>query len=263
MNYLFWNTGKSNIDNVLKKIIHSMSCDVVGLAEFDGDVKKILELINENSEEYVVVETGCQRINIIARKELKKVKHLQEDSYYTIKQIRHDKLGFLLIVFLHFPSQRNMEEEDYLEELRLLKADIEQAEKVCRHNKTVIVGDFNINPFDRPMVSATGFYSVNSRGVASKLDRTLRKEKYLMFYNPMWNLFGDFNKPPGTYYYNKSSAVNYYWHILDQVIIRPSLIEHFEIDNLKIIHEVQGEELVTNEGHPKYSDHLPIYFSIV
>ena len=43
----------------------------------------------------------------------------------------------------------------------------------------------------------------------------------------MWNLFGDFDSPHGTYYYGGSSTNNTFWNIYDQVIIRPGLRKRF------------------------------------
>ena len=85
-----------------------------------------------------------------------------------------------------------------------------------------------------------------------------------MFYNPMWNLFGDFEAPYGTYYYGKNTIDNIYWHILDQVIIRPNLRDSFVDKSLKIITKTNSVSLLNKKGHPdkKTSDHLPIVFEI-
>ena len=85
-----------------------------------------------------------------------------------------------------------------------------------------------------------------------------------MFYNPMWNLLGDFQQPYGTYYYSGSNPVNTYWNIYDQVIIRPALRKRFVNDSLIIIQETKTRYLLDRNGHPdkKFSDHLPIVFEI-
>ncbi len=83
-----------------------------------------------------------------------------------------------------------------------------------------------------------------------------------MFYNPMWNLFGDNDNKPGTFYYKKSAHLMYFWNTLDQVIIRPGLIDSFNSDSLEIISSVGEISLVDENHRPRLSDHLPIFFSI-
>lgn len=87
---------------------------------------------------------------------------------------------------------------------------------------------------------------------------------FKMFYNPMWNLFGDFSYPPGTYYHNGSEPINSFWNIYDQVMIRPSMRNCFVEKSLKIIVEMQKYSLVDKLRHPRkdISDHLPIVFEI-
>ena len=86
-----------------------------------------------------------------------------------------------------------------------------------------------------------------------------------MFYNPMWNLLGDFNYPPGTYYYKGNKEKNEFWNIFDQVIVRPRLRSNFVDKELKIITKTQTVSLVTQNQHPnkEISDHLPIVFQLM
>ena len=75
----------------------------------------------------------------------------------------------------------------------------------------------------------------------------------------------DNNSPPGTYYYSSSEQVSYFWNIFDQVIIRPDVVEFFDIDSLKVVTQVDDIKLLNKNGIPdknNISDHLPIFFSI-
>ena len=81
----------------------------------------------------------------------------------------------------------------------------------------------------------------------------------------MWNLLGDkCNGKPGTYYYSGSKLMEYFWHMFDQVLIRPALIGDFAFDKLKIIESSGNISLLAENGLPdkKFSDHLPIFFSL-
>jgi len=43
------------------------------------------------------------------------------------------------------------------------------------------------------------------------------------FYNPTWNLLGDANGPPGTYYW-RNGREEAGWYVLDHVLLRPKIV---------------------------------------
>jgi hypothetical protein len=80
----------------------------------------------------------------------------------------------------------------------------------------------------------------------------------------MWGCFGDRTPgPAGSYYYNDSAPLVYFWNIFDQVLLRPELME--SLKELKIL-DSDGEQLLVNErGRPnasELSDHLPLLFRL-
>jgi hypothetical protein len=56
----------------------------------------------------------------------------------------------------------------------------------------------------------------------------------------------------------------YFWNILDQVLIRPALLDVFR-DEIAIVDTVDGRSLLDERGRPCQqigSDHLPIHFQL-
>ena len=101
--------------------------------------------------------------------------------------------------------------------------------------------------------------------VENKRERDVYGKNYQMFYNPMWNFFGDLNTPHSTCYYDSGGAFNFYKHIFDQVIVSADMVKYFDKDNLKIVTETSSGVLADGKGIPnrkEYSDHLPIVFGI-
>ncbi len=147
---------------------------------------------------------------------------------------------------------------------------IRDAEKVAGNERTVVVGDLNVNPFDDAMLDVRSLNALgDSRTVQRKDPRRFgrtRVEEFRLFYNPMWSHFGDAVQPAGTYYYEKSNPeVDPLWNIFDQVLIRPALLDRFRTKNLKIL-TTDGEVRFTwEDGRPNgdvFSDHLPIWFQL-
>ena len=110
------------------------------------------------------------------------------------------------------------------------------------HDRSIVLGDFNASPFESPIAGALGMNAVISRVIADGDPRRMLKKSYPYFYNPMWNLYGDEPRgsAPATYYYRGSDPHELYWHMLDQVLIRPSLLRRFDFSALEIVTEVRG-----------------------
>jgi hypothetical protein len=102
----------------------------------------------------------------------------------------------------------------------------------------VLVGDLNMDPFEEGVVKANGLHAVMTRRLAGRQTRTVQGRVYPLFYNPMWGLYGDSSAgPPGTYFYEPSGHVGYFWHLFDQVLLRPDLLRFFRNESLCILTE--------------------------
>jgi hypothetical protein len=132
------------------------------------------------------------------------------------------------------------------------------------HRNTVLVGDFNMHPYDPGMTSVTGIHGQMTKVLAEQPDRVHRHQPRRRFYNPMWGLFGDRTPgPPGTHYWRSSVLHNPYWGMLDQVLIRPPLIGRF--NQLTILDNDGNHDLCGPDGAPDkrhLSDHLPVLFRL-
>ena len=61
----------------------------------------------------------------------------------------------------------------------------------------------------------------------------------------MWNRLGPAGRqPPATYYHYKYKPHGIFWHMLDQVVLRPAVLPLFPEAELKIIGEVGGSSLL-------------------
>lgn len=268
MNFLFWNTNKKNVNNILKDIIIENSCDIVALAEYNDDINSLIySLDEENIDMYNFQMIVCERITLLTKYKSSFIKRFSDDSHYVILRIPHKNpnLQNLLMAIVHLPSKLNANNTDLLFKINDLISDLESDEEKCGCNNSIILGDFNLNPFESPMITARCAHALSCKIVASRQQRKIGKREHKMFYNPMWNLFGDNEGVPGTYYYSNSGQESYYWNMFDQVIIRPEIIDFFKSSSLKIITETKNISLIKEKNkrpNKKISDHLPIFFTI-
>jgi hypothetical protein len=208
----------------------------------------------------------CQRV--CARFPERSLRTLEEDPHarLSFRQLILPSGRDILLVVTHFPSKLYWSGESQSQECTRLAEAVHRREGRLGHSRTVLVGDLNMNPFEAGVVSCQGLHATMARQVAQRQDRTVRGQDYPFFYNPMWGHFGDaLDGPPGTYYDARGEAVCYFWNVFDQVLIRPALLDAFQMDTLKILDSDGAESLLTARGLPDQSaasDHLPIVFGL-
>ncbi len=82
----------------------------------------------------------------------------------------------------------------------------------------------------------------------------------------MWRLYGHvpgLDSGMATHYWQNNLAGELFWHMLDQVVIRPSECPSFPENRLRIITRVGTTSLLLSDGTPDKkasSDHLPMVF---
>jgi|GEM_PF-2128165 len=145
------------------------------------------------------------------------------------------------------------------------------------NDKTVIVGDFNLVPFSPVLQSPFIFNAIPVKEVVrEQVHRRLAKQDHAYFYNPMWNLIGDYDfkakseKISGTYYMDTVDPAVYQWNLLDQVALSKTVMDNLDMESLQIVTSVNGKTLLHSKPSGDknsyidhtYSDHLPIKFTL-
>jgi len=256
LNILFWNIANHSIAKHLIRAAKIYLLDIIILAEIKDEIKRIGLARAFERIGYKWMQTpGCDKIFVLVKSGIKTVLHKQHTHYSVFHA------NGLNICAVHFPSKLYMSNDRYRKMSELACYSIEEAENYYGHRKSIIVGDFNMNPFDEPMISFTGARSTNHSTTANKLHTRDDERKYL-FYNPSWSLYGKFKSNPGTFAYINLGENVLNWHMLDQVIIRPILSDRFNFEKFEIIRQIDIYSLVSKSGKPNVSDHLPIRFSL-
>lgn len=267
--FLFWNINRKPLAPVIADLAHEQRADIVALVECNIEPHVLLTALNsvEGSEFHLApgLSKGIRIFSRFSRDFLTQMFD-EERERLAIRRLSLPARSEILLCVAHLPSKLHWSSDDQLPECMELARKIANAEDTARHQRTVLVGDFNMNPFETGLVTASGLHAVMSREVASRGSRTVQGREYRFFYNPMWNHFGDANSnTAGSYFYNAAKPNSYFWNVFDQVLIRPELAEKFDPKSLQILKSVGKESLVRGNGRPDrttYSDHLPIVFEL-
>lgn len=262
MNFLFWNTKNRQVGEDIVRLFVSREIDVAVFAEYGSDDRFILsKLFEHDIRGFFLPNIACDRIRILTRRNLSEFSIKSESDRFTFREFRSTGSISTLLCMVHFPSKLYMNDGDQKAEACYLRSDIEKCEAVVGHSNTIVFGDFNMNPFDGGMFFADALHSVPCKIIASKGCRVVGGREHKYFYNPSWNLLGDRNCVPGTYYLGTGSYSRMHWNVLDQVILRPEMAGRFISDSLSTVSEADGYSLIGRDNKPSASDHMPIVFS--
>ncbi len=265
MKFLFWNIKKNSIGRVLSDIVEEHNVEVVILAECPDEIQVLSDLNANTDNLFHLSDSSETRVVIYTRFPGEYMQFEHSEPYLTVRRVSLPERREILLVAVHAPSKLHLKAGDQWAMASRLSARVREIESRVGHSRTVLVGDLNMNPFEEGMISANGWHAVMTRGIARKGKRSINKESYPFFYNPMWGRFGDDTEgPPGTYYEKSGSFIKYFWHLFDQVLIRPDLLKSFDSASLRVLEKCGSTSLVRRSGIPnaRLSDHLPLLFAL-
>jgi hypothetical protein len=266
MNVLFWNV-RNNIKVVpyLPDLCSENNVCILILSELKNIEP---EYVDRRFEESGVKFVSClsmpgNRTHLFhsLNTQINKVK---DGKYFSAFKLNFNESTAILIS-IHLPSKLYRNDNEIGYKCVEIKREIELLEEKYNTNNTIVVGDFNLNPFSEHMVSTVGFNATMSKDIAHKIHRTVDGERYKYFFNPMWTLHGNINNNVMGSYFHHKNPISYVWNMFDQVIIRPSLIDRFNYDKLTLIDRIGDTSLLNKQGIPdikEFSDHLPLKFEI-
>lgn len=254
MNIIFWNTKQNeNINEYLINLIIEKECDIIVLAEYCANAEELKNRLYIRGYKYKQAHTiACEKIHFFYRDNIF-IELDNESSHYASFKVSRNNINFELFA-VHFPSKLYTSENNRQIVARSLK------ELLDMYDDALAIGDFNSNPFEKAMVGASCLSALPIKNITN---RKIQGIGFKNMYNPMWNFFGDFDGLPGTYYYNNGDDINYYWNMLDQVILSIKLSKRLEKETMEIIEKINDINLIVNNKiQTDISDHLPIYFSL-
>ncbi len=262
--FLFWNLNRKPLAALIADLAEEHQIDLIILAECEIAPATMLRTLNRTSTRFHLIEGLCPHITLYSQFPDQFVQSAYESERVSIRKLELPDRDRILLVAVHLPSKLHLTAESQALECVELARQIDLEEQKAGHRRTILVGDFNLNPFEAGM--AGGLHSVMSRQVASRGTRTIQGREYQFFYNPMWGHFGDAGShTAASYFYDAGERVNHYWNMFDQVLLRPELAERFDSGQLGILKAIGPLSLVRPDGRPNQqvaSDHLPLLFEV-
>lgn len=257
MKFLYWNTNKSAEIGVIIELLRQESPDLFFLSETDKTLlANGFESLEGIGYEYFD-NPGCERVSILKKKELEVDLGIQNKYYTALKLGNYETF----VVSIHLPSQMYRHMNSLKEIIRDFRADIDLYIGDSVEKSILIIGDFNVNPYEQPMVDFDGFLANNSTDSRSQITHAGKSKS--SYYNPTWKLYGR-KKFPGTKYYPRPSASSYdimEFHFLDQVVVSQCLLNNIIEEKIEIIEQIGDTQLLFDGSKSiEISDHLPLSY---
>jgi endonuclease/exonuclease/phosphatase family metal-dependent hydrolase len=280
---LFWNfniekgealqklSTESDKSDVIARVVREYEVDILALAECQLSDELLVDSLRTVDPGFEQALPPHIRIRFFTRFPGADLQAWHSDGRIDVRRLMLGGYIDILLAAFHYHDRRNYPTPDkrrsnlapHLETLK-------EAERKAHHDRLVVFGDFNMNPFEIGMLDpASGLGAMITRDLAAAHgDRTGGEPS--RFYNPMWSIMGR-AEAPGTYYWNdRSDPENPYWHCIDGVLLRPSLYASFQDEDLRIIRRITGAagekvDLIRRakiHWQVTYSDHLPILFKL-
>lgn len=282
LRFLMWNLKRKSTNNLmeaLEELYKEHNPNILLLVETTFTDQKIVDLSNNRLRSVMLDTSGKNKdirlyvdqhitthiVNESGPMEIKaedgKRRQIKERMIFFHLQVKEERI---LLVCVHFPSKLKASNTVQQQMMKRWKSWIEEQEKILNTDKTIIMGDFNLNPHELSLYSHEGLSAHPTLNVKTKV-----KTKY---YNPMWSTMGDFiyktniTKVPGTYFRDigEDNIDEMHWNTLDGLVLKNALVPYFSKKDLEIITETMHHKLCDPNymiDARKYSDHLPIKFN--
>jgi len=266
MRIAFWNINNKFLIDEITELTVNENLDLLILAECKYSDSDIINRLSTSTSSTWNICTKSKRIKIFARLDSKYIDNFDgefDGPSWTVTRLRAPLQSDIAIVGVHMPSKLYLDNLSQSFECVNIMSKVRKFENEKTTKKTLLIGDFNMNPFEPGMTASIGIHGIKDRTIAINQLRKIQKIKYDYFYNPMWNFLGDASSPTGTFYYPQSVHITHFWHTFDQLLFRPHLLRYYDDTSLKIITKIGRKNLLNAKGIPlkTYSDHLPIFVS--
>ena len=245
------------------RLIKSKQIDIFCLDEaaadkddFGNNVKNYLPEYNFIDEGLLNGAHGCLRI-------YSKIEVVNFDPKEKSK--RFVNLSFknrFDLCFVHFKSLTRTDSYNKLKEDEEI---IKQIYHVQPYEKKFLIGDFNASPYSQTMLDSRFLNTIRCGEQNFKIKRVgLSEHKRI---NPSWTAFSE--KADGIYGTlprNATTQDNIGMQLFDQVVFDEGLQVFYVPNSFEIISSVKGKkkefQIMDDDFKSKFSDHLPIMFSL-
>ena len=157
---------KNSLEDYIIDCIVENNIDIAVFSEYERiDFTKLEKNLGKMYQR-VLDSKGDGKVTLIAKTTFF-IEKIQPQNRYNIYNIKTAIKDYILVA-LHLEDRRNYAPAVRNHTIEILIADIEQTEKLFQCYNTIIIGDFNANPYDEELLSIYSFNSVLFKSIIEK-----------------------------------------------------------------------------------------------
>lgn len=266
MRFLFWNINNNpGLAAGVASLASALGSDVVALAENKVPDAAMLAALGGTFRK---IPTPKSRVSLFTRLPAGRTGRVVAGRYWAICPLTTPAQGTVLLVVAHLASKLWASPATQRVAASDLAEAIGKRESALGTEKSVLIGDLKMDPFDPGMVEVQGLHAVSAATVATGVGRRrLGRKTYPMFYNPMWSHMGDgWRRPAGTYFFRSANVDRLYFHTVDQVLVRPALVPLLTSQSVRVVTHVGPHRFADAADDVPLkataSDHLPVHLDL-
>lgn len=192
ISFLFWNlmgrqetNRRVRLEQIrihLARMVASLDVDVLLFAESAFEPGDFTSTLNHSSAgTYHYPASSNRRIQLYSRLSMGSIVEQfndPSDGRLMIRRVTTPSSNDILLAVVHFQSQLRWRPDEQALQATVMCRDIAGTEDVVKHQRTLLVGDLNMNPYDLGIVSAQGLNAVMTRDVARNEKRIVAGRPY-------------------------------------------------------------------------------------
>jgi hypothetical protein len=152
---LYWNTNRQPLNTEIRALAEAHDVDDIILSEFAASPAVLIEHLNAGRvKDFQFAPGECERIQIFARFSSRFLRPRYADDYVSIRRLKLPASLEILLVAAHLPNKLYQSEDSQAHRCHEFARTILEQEEYVGHQRTLLVGDLNMNPFEKGVASA-------------------------------------------------------------------------------------------------------------
>lgn len=253
--FLFWNLGRTNNPQLLFDCLREADVDIAVFAEWRSlDLREFHKLLQDAYSLCLPVANDAKVI--VVAKTMLDVAVIREQTRYSVYRVSCGN-DSLILVGAHLEDKRSHPSSHArYATARDLMGDM-MGERAGCSGDAIILGDFNMEPYDEVITAPDAFNAVYFKDVIKERRyRTWKGRKYEFLYSPMLCSYSEKGPQYGSFY-SSNLDTETYWHCLDQVLVTTGLVD--SVVDVRHLRSINGVSLISRiKPNKSFSDHLPL-----
>lgn len=258
MKLLFWNLNKKDNADLALTCMREEEVGIAAFAEFShADFSdEGLEVIGCKPLGY----GGCDKVKVITRESIE-ILNCYKEYRFTVLPMKIGEICFVIAAAHLVDRMSSADPEPRLMDIRKMMDVVHGYENELSINKTVLMGDFNANPYDRELILPNAFNVTLFKGIVrNKTTRIWRDVEYPFLYNLTIHWLSEESENYGSFYYS-GDCTSPIWNCYDQTLVSPELMDC--INSYSYLKRIGHTDLIAKvRPNRKISDHLPLLVDI-